>query len=379
MAYFVHAFQKMLLVNNAVPVLFGDEDGTGVGTVTGLDVLPGQLAVIDGKNNKVYDLAATPSYQECPMFYLAQGSHYASDKIGKFHGGYQETVKSKGINPKYVSKFYKILPEAAQNQIVEITEETANCLKCDTTYSLRIDVKGSPALRTLTRNAYLEVPAYTGCCADPQNPGTVTVGVVLEAWASYINQDPIMSEFIQATVDGTGAGDATVLTLETAYVDTRFSSCSFEKTDHFEIEPLQIYVSELLDDDHCNEGCVQIETTQEAMQGKGYGDPILKELILAKEYRQEPWKKENRMREILGETVNSDVDTTVKYVRYAILHSVPRKANPSGVMDNDQYLVTFAVPETLYTTQIALFAGFESFVNNLLTEANCEVQLEELD
>jgi hypothetical protein len=160
MAYFVHAFQKMLLVNNPIPILIGHEtDGTtgAPATDSGLQVLPGQLAVMHGKTNMALSLVAG-TYQDCPMFYLAQGSHYASDKIGKFHGGYQETVKSKGINPKYVSKFYKILPEDAQNQVVTITEDHATCFKCDTTYSLRIDVKGSPALRTLTHNAYLEVP-----------------------------------------------------------------------------------------------------------------------------------------------------------------------------------------------------------------------------
>ena len=37
---------------------------------------------------------------------------------------------------------------------------------CGETYSLRIDVKGSPALRFLDHNAYLTVSAYTGCCAE---------------------------------------------------------------------------------------------------------------------------------------------------------------------------------------------------------------------
>jgi hypothetical protein len=46
---------------------------------------------------------------------------------------------------------------------------TSTCCKeflCGETYSLRVDVKGSPAMRFLNHNAYATVDAYTGCCAD---------------------------------------------------------------------------------------------------------------------------------------------------------------------------------------------------------------------
>jgi len=35
------------------------------------------------------------------------------------------------------------------------------------------------------------------------------------------------------------------------------------------------------------------------------------------------------------------------YNRFCILHSVPRFNNPSGVFDNDQYLIEIAVPNTV--------------------------------
>ena len=38
---------------------------------------------------------------------------------------------------------------------------------CDETYYLRIDIKGSPALRFLNHNAYYTLDAYTGCCDGP--------------------------------------------------------------------------------------------------------------------------------------------------------------------------------------------------------------------
>ena len=55
------------------------------------------------------------------------------------------------------------------------------------------------------------------------------------------------------------------------------------------------------------------------------------------------------MREILDE-VAFNVDRTASYNLYHLLHSVPRKSNPSGTMDNDQYLITIAVLSTDTTT-----------------------------
>jgi hypothetical protein len=191
-----------------------------------------------------------------------------SDKIGPLTGGYQETNKSKMVNPKYVSRFYEVAPCAPQNNVIHVgsTYWTAGggvllldaftliggtlygisvinvvttvtggsgtglivsydtdalgavilvtivapgkgyangdtvtlvggasdatididaligvttahpqegcgispeCCKeylCGETYSLRLDVKGSPALRFLNHNAYSTQDAYTGCC-----------------------------------------------------------------------------------------------------------------------------------------------------------------------------------------------------------------------
>ena len=40
-------------------------------------------------------------------FFVIQGSYFAADKIGS-HGGYKESVKSKLVNPKYISRVMKI-------------------------------------------------------------------------------------------------------------------------------------------------------------------------------------------------------------------------------------------------------------------------------
>jgi hypothetical protein len=39
------------------------------------------------------------------------------------------------------------------------------------------------------------------------------------------------------------------------------------------------------------------------------------------------------------------------YNKFCILHSVPRFNNPSGVFDNDQYLIEIAVPSTVPLSQ----------------------------
>ena len=78
-------------------------------------------------------------YEVITMVYLAQGSFHTTDRLGStFHGGYKETVKTKGINPKYVSKFYVTEPGTALNDIWTVCAEDC-ALECETTYRLRVD------------------------------------------------------------------------------------------------------------------------------------------------------------------------------------------------------------------------------------------------
>ena len=359
MAYFAHAFQKMLLVNEeTVPFNVTVTD-------SGLEILPGQLGMIDPKTNLV---DPTPDYATTPMIYLAQGSFYPEDKIGQFHGGYQETVKSKGINPKYVTEFYKVTPADAQNQIltVEPAGTADSCFMCNETYYLMINITGSPVFKTLLRSGYTLVPAFTGCCVDPENPVAVADLVVFEAWAEYINNDPILSNFLLAEAT------ATELVISVAYMDTQFGTCSFHKNDSVQVEPIVISgLSQVLENgDSCDVSCIEVTETQEALQGKGFAGPLLKEYILSHEYAQERWQNTPRLREVLKNTTLEDFDTSVKYVRYGLLHSVPRFNNPSGTFDNDQYLITIAVPVAL------TFTAFEAAMNAYLTSAGNPVQME---
>lgn len=460
MAYFSHAYQKIMIGNSLK---------TTVGSLS--DLTAGQLGVVgmDHQTIKITDLT-TASYATHPMVYLAQGSFHTVDEVG-MHSGYLRPVKSKGINPKYVSKVWVSDAKDAQNNIWHVCSDNCN-LECDTTYRLRIDVKGSRVLGALQRNLYFNVDAYTGCCTDdPVDPITV-----LLQWANGINENPLGKPFVQASVVGlnslgdlvvsvdsgtitasvsdnedivpevgnvlqvdddyyviatveeqtdddvvtgwtitvkeydwltgeTGSSAATLddmteedlamylvpdmdnyepltsttaisnshscLIIESAYVDTKFGDCSYSKNDRVDIEPVIIKVS-ILDEtgDPCVVNCFKPTEIQEAHQGAGYGETLLQEYILSKSYEQEFWEDDPRYRETKDQTFNTDVDRTAKYKVLNILHSVPRKSNPSGTFDNDQYLIRILFKSTFDNSALI------TWLNAYLTSANSGIQVE---
>lgn len=247
---------------------------------------------------------------------------------------------------------------------------------CDETYSLRLDIKGSPALRFLNRNTYLTVEAYTGCCADDAvSPTPVDSTLVFIEWARQIVGSPLISPFVKLVViaqDGTilydpatSAGDLAQtgsgltwddyvspgyiqdacggLIIEGAYVDTKFGDCTFQSTDFFEKEPVLIYASLMdLNGDPCEfEGLCVIKECN-AKQAEGFGEQVIRDLILSESYRQNFFHSDLRIREITqGNQMLSDVTRDAPYDRLYLLHSVPRFNNPSSTFDNDQYLLEF--------------------------------------
>jgi hypothetical protein len=525
MAYFPHAFQKMLVSSSFV---------TTAGTAT-VDLTAGQLAIVDAQTNNSLVMSGAISYQTSPLVYLAQGSFHTTDKLGPFHGGYQESVKSKGINPKYISAFYVTEPATPVQDIIRVNATVGCNVTCDTTYSLRLDIKGSPALRFLTHNAYYTVDAHTGCCdADGNN---VDPNIVFLQWLDILSNYPTIKDFIQAKVynrvlvagvaatatataasaltmtdrtgitagnrvvftpttatsatgstivgntftvgtatntifsvgqvltgtgiapgttivsrvsggggtgsvftvniaqtvasttissaspviayvadsyvAATGAGAVALVAADTvqtpsttaisvvtttaltavkfyasittanyvpvtgatlpntvdsfieivgAYVDTVFGDCSFSPIDHVEYQPVELYASITAYDPlgkQCLADCFVPVDVQEAFQGRGFGETLLRELILSKRYEQEPWHQDPRMREIMDYNPLAEISRSNKYVVYSLLHSVPRKSNPSGTMDNDQYLIRIVTS--------ARNAAFETAISTLLT------------
>jgi hypothetical protein len=179
--YFPNAFRKSFLPASTTLASSGSTAA----------LTAGQIVFFDAKTFAAVTAQAAP-------FILAQGSYFAADKIGPVHGGYKESVKSKVINPKYISRLIKVSAKAAVNQIVKVEANACAGLACDSTIRLRLDVKGFPALRFLNHQLYQTLDAYTGCC--DANNAAIDHTVALLKWADQINEEPLVKEFVQAKV-----------------------------------------------------------------------------------------------------------------------------------------------------------------------------------
>ena len=426
MSYFNHAFRK-----------------TFVGTLGGYtDLAEGRLGTTGNifpggsfgfVNPKTWNIVPTIYDAEdigCCNLILAAGSIYQNDKIGPFHGGYQESNKSKEINPKYVSKFYRVDPCLPQNNVIHLgntayTDDVAlllaidtagdgladgvysdielcppggapggqtifanitvvggevifveivdggsgyttgdivtpctnlpvdptavgptqpeflvtagvgaNCCKeffCGETYTLRVDVKGSPALRLLNHNSYIIASAYGGCCPDGAiAPVAIDSTLIFIQWAQAITRYPVISSFMQIIVVDENAvpwyapgtdpvflaangvdtwdhyvstghvdGDCAGMVLNGAYIDTKFQNCTFQITDFYELEPLRLYASEVdLNGDPCLFDGVCVITECQGRQAMGYGESVARDVILSEQYRQNFFHSDFRIREI---------------------------------------------------------------------------------
>jgi len=530
MAYFNHAFQKAflgtgptqtLVITNPAGASLGSattEGGYLANTSTGfptyalnqLSASSSTTATTDGyigwfnpKTGLSIDITAAT----CCNALLAGSTIYSTDKIGPLAGGYQETNKSKMINPKYVSTFYSVAPCSPQNNVIHVGSTywtagggvltgsittpgvgytpnsataaavgtltvtgtgtglevtitiaagvptvtsiinpgkgyavgdtvtiksptgtpgtlavytigtvtdahtqvgcgiTTECCKeflCGETYSLRLDVKGSPALRFLNHNAYATIDAYTGCCApDSIAPTAVDSTEVMILWANGIVNNPIISPFIQPVVQaedgqilyapGTSAAFLTAngaitwdnyvspghvdgacagLILNGAYVDTRFGDCTFQVSDFYEKEPVKLYASEVdYNGDPCAFETLCVVTECQGLQVQGLGETVLRELVLSESYRQSFLATDLRIREITqGNQIVTSIDRGALYYRYVLIHSVPRFNNPSGTFDNDQYALTIFSLSALST----FFTDTETWLENCDNACNIE-------
>ena len=271
---------------------------------------------------------------------------------------------------------------------VEVTEVTSanvdpitgsggvNCCKeflCGETYSLRIDIKGSPALRYLNHNAYYIAEAYTGCCpAGSIAPVAVDSTEVFIKWADAILRYPVVNPFVQIVIQdedgvlwyapGTSAADLAIVGGDTwdnyvstghvdgtcagmifngAYVDTKFGDCTFQLTDFYEKEPVKLYASEVdLNGDPCTFDGICVVHECLGTQANGLGETILRELTISEAYRQNFLHSDFRIREITqGNQIIASINRNALYYQSVIQHNVPRFNNPSSTFDNDQYLL----------------------------------------
>jgi hypothetical protein len=399
MSYFNHAFRKTMVATNGVSAL----NGVQLGTPAAGNLPAGEITFIDPKT---FLVSPTPSAECCDVI-IASGSLMQNDKIGPFAGGYLESNKSKTVRAKYVSKLYYAPANDAQRYVTHVGftpwtsanppsssnpgETAGDCCKpflCGETYYLRVDVKGSPAMRLLNHNSYLTLEAYTGCCANEEiAPAPVDPRKVYLAWALQLLNSPLMNSFVYPVVTYTidnGANwtyyypDNVVLAslpviagvtyahysdwteaaydsdmcagvvLTGAYYETKFNNCTFQVSDFYELEPLRVYASEVdYTGSPCefNALCVGVECY--GRQVNGIGETVVRDVILSESYRQNHFATDLRIREITQgyDLLNAaGVSRTGLYDRIYLQHSVPRFYNPTGTFDNDQYLLEIVVP-----------------------------------
>jgi len=262
---------------------------------------------------------------------------------------------------------------------------------CNETYNLYINLYGSPVLRVLNHDAYRNLAAYTGCCPkDSIVPVAVDSTLVFIDWAKQIIESPYLKDFIRpivfdetglpwfATADeavaegwpatqvwtnyvSTGHIDGAVggIRIIGAYIDTQFGTCSYQVSDFFQKEIVQMDIS-LADEngDPCtfsglctfNECC--------GFGGQGFGDTYLKEILMCESYLQNHMSTDPRIREITqGNALRDVVDRFALYDKYVIQHTVPRINNPTSVFDNDQYNLCIYVPAGTDLSTFELLVG----------------------
>lgn len=340
---------------------------------------PGYVGFFDAETNQLINISTHDG-----KFYVAASSLKTNDAQGQFHGGYTAETKSKIINPKYLRRLVKVNPNDATQCIVEIGDVTngVSCtcdlpnsvcdknFTCGEPYFLRVDLTGTPSLRTFGHNFNRVFQANGGCC-DGSVVSNVDPANIYLQWAEAINADMQMKDFIRAFVvvngntyaqdtatatalglSGTfadipavlealaeGVASKSGMIIQGAYVDTTFGNCSFMPDDYYGVEPIQVLASEVdLSGQNCTFETLCVHIAKKGTQANGLGEEKLRTVIMSESYGQNFFPTDTRMREVEQSTqLHNVIDRNTKYSSFFITHSVPRFNNPTGIFDNDQY------------------------------------------
>jgi len=357
MSYFNHAYKKMMLVNDGVKTAVA---------LNSASLTAGQIAMVDPDTYSVIDFTGGATDQ----FLLVQGNFNKTaaltganklslDAIGgnKLHGGYAASVKSKLIKSKYVTALWKEEFED-QGPVDTTIKLTDGCFSCSQHAQIRIDLKGERVMRALNRHWY-GVFDSTKCCTG-ENPADPTALAIMQEIRDQINEHPIASNFISAVVTGTTTASLVITLKEDD--ETEFGDCSLDTRDWYNTQPLTMIITEVdSEGDACSTGCFKDSggdnldpegVTTIVEQDYVSGETILRDILMDSRYRQEGgWNQGNRDSARFREIQKSDnllaaVNRSGMYSVFYLQHSVPRYNNPTGVFDNDQYVVCVAVEST---------------------------------
>lgn len=206
MSYFSSAFKKHFIGSGSVKTTGATES-----------LAAGQIGIFDAKTfNALPVVGSNPKPNK--MFIIAQGSMHSKDTRGGIsHGGLQESVKSRPINPKYIEKFWVTEPSRPVADTWTIGYNGVTTCKpitgeCGSKYTIRVDVRGESALRTYNRHLYRYFTVETPCCDDCDvtcDPAVADPYLLAKSFVEQINADVELSNFVRAE-----------LILETAIADS---------------------------------------------------------------------------------------------------------------------------------------------------------------
>lgn len=419
--YFDSAYKQIFLGTSNQGSLYLQTSGT-------TDVLTaGEIGICTAPNNIEGSFISVGTATDCK---IVCGSWHTVDSIAQFWGGLKTSLKTPLIAWSNVERFFKATAATAQQEVdswgwnQSSASTTGPLFYCGTPYFLRVDIIGAPPLRLLNHQAYVNLPAYAGCCTTDCSSGctssTVDAASIMLQWKDYITgtQMPYLKNFVtpqvfvrnsvtgaktevfsaQDTAAGRGSGTYTPNTsnpssvvasfqLTGAYTDTTFNSCTYTPTDYFNLQPVQMFASlQTQDFTPCavnttiNTSVPNLYTQiTTGRQPRGLGYQLRNDLVLSQRYRQEPFPDSKytdsiRMRGIEDDVVVPNVTPTAYYDYIGLLwnYTAGRRGNPTSISDQDSYLLIVAVPTGTTTTT------FTNLIAACLTAVGSNVTLESI-
>lgn len=224
---------------------------------------------------------------------IGNGNWKTSDGPSPYMKGYKQNFWTQPINLREVTRFVHNIASAGQNQVVSFgwdqttsgdTALVGPTFFCGTTYSLKLEVLGEPALKTFNREMYNNFDAWGGCCGTECSSGCTSTyadaACIMLQWKDRIYQTPdwapetngrwpgfirpqvFINEggskvevFSQLDYDqgritdvndiytcNTADPQSVVASLQitVAYTDSTFSNCTWSLTDAFDIFPAYV-------------------------------------------------------------------------------------------------------------------------------------------
>jgi hypothetical protein len=233
MSYFSHAFQKAFVgtkatqaavpgTANAVNNGFLNTAGVATNALKNTGA-PNTLGVgtfgFFDKNTYLSVTAASTAVTQGQALVLAGTSLMGDDKIGPFHGGYQESNKSKYINPKLVTNFYRMTAAAPQQAVWHIGNTNATT---STTLTLT-----TPGVACAANGSYTNVPVSGGAGIGMTVDIVVVGGVVVSVVENQVGTGYVASNIV--TLDPDPASGLVCTTYPTFTVtEVGPQTCEFE-------------------------------------------------------------------------------------------------------------------------------------------------------